>query len=176
MSKLKKITVFLIIGIFSFSLTMGQLVQFNFNTSPYLNPSNTSLHISASDFALSSGTIETNITTGTYFTDEPYIQESGGWTQTSAATAKFFFVTLTAEAGYEFTISSVSFDAYATDAGPSAVSILLDAMEEYTQDMPGSTFQTINHSITGYSGLTSLTVKIAGWNNGSRATTGTGDF
>jgi len=176
MSKLKKITVFLIIGIFSFSLTMGQLVQFNFNTSPYLNPSNTSLHISASDFALSSGTIETNITTGTYFTDEPYIQESGGWTQTSAAAAKYFFITVIAEAGYEFTISSVSFDAYATDAGPSAVSILLDAMEEYTQDMPGSTFQTINHSITGYSGLTSLTVKIAGWNNGSRATTGTGDF
>ena len=75
-----------------------------------------------------------------------------------------------------FHISNFAFDAYATSAGPSAISVLFDTGSVYSTNMPDGALQEINQSVIGYSGLTQITLKIAGWDNGSRPTSGSGAF
>jgi len=173
---MRKFTILLVFALFSVNTLVGQIVKFNFNTNPYLSVSVANTNLSVSDVALSSGTISTNVTTGTYFTDEPYIEESGGWTATDVHSAKYFFITINALSGYKFSISNISFDAYATSAGPAAVSILINSDSVFTFDMPDSDIRNISKSITQYNDLTSVTIKIAGWDNGSRTSSGGGAF
>jgi len=127
-----KFTFLLIFGFFAFKLSFSQLVSYDFNASPYLNASFIAAHCSASSISLSSGTIETNVTTGTYFFDEPYIEEIGGWTATSLSSAKNFYITLTAQPGYLISLSSISVDALVSSAGPSDLSVLINDVQVYT--------------------------------------------
>ncbi|NJO87781.1 MAG: hypothetical protein HC831_01615 [Chloroflexia bacterium] len=158
------------------SLIKAQIVTFNFNTDPYLQVSSNHVNITVSDIALSSGTISTNVTTGTYFTDEPYIDEAGGWALLSQTDAKYFYITITANSGYTFDITNISFEAYATTAGPSAIGFAIDNSNLFSQDMPDASLVSINALVTGQTGLSSATVKVQGWDNTSRSTTGTGNY
>ncbi|OFY92969.1 MAG: hypothetical protein A2491_04670 [Bacteroidetes bacterium RIFOXYC12_FULL_35_7] len=156
----------------------GPIVTFTFNNSPYLSPSTVPANATVSDMALSTGTIETNVTTSSGFTDMPYIAETGGWTATDQASAKNFYFTITPAAGYELNITGISFKAYATSAGPSAFSFDIDnGAATYTTNAPDSSLATINQSISGVTGKTSaVTIKIQGWLNGSRSSAGSGVF
>jgi len=149
-------------------LGWGQIAQFNFPATSSLVVSNKDTNVTVSSFALSAGTIETNITTGTYFPNEPYIEESTGWTATTQASAKNFNFTITAATGYQFTITNISFRAYATAAGPSAVGFAIGGSDLYSVNASDSSLLTVNQAVTGQNNLTSATIKIQGWVNGSR--------
>jgi len=153
----------------------GQIVQFNFNTDPYLTVSSKNANLNVTDMALSSGTIETNITTGTYFPDEPYIEESGGWTAEDQISAKNFTFTITANPGYKFSITNISFNAYATSAGPSAFSAEVDGTSITAVDAPSASLINYSQAVTK-ADLQSAVIKIQGWLNGSRVSTGSGSF
>lgn len=157
-------------------LGWGQIAQFNFPATSSLVVSNKDTNVTVSSFALSAGTIETNITTGTYFPNEPYIEESTGWTATTQTSAKNFNFTITAATGYQFTITNISFRAYATAAGPSAVGFAIGGSDLYSVNASDSSLLTVNQAVTGQNNLTSATIKIQGWLNGSRTSNGTGVF
>lgn len=141
-----------------------------------LSVSTKSTGISVSDMALSSGSIETNITTGSYFPDEPYIEETGGWTASSQAAAKNFYFTITPDAGYMVTITGFSFRAYATGAGPSAFGYDIGGgMATYDGNLPDGALVVVSNSVTGVNNQTgAITIMIQGWTNGTRSTSGGG--
>jgi hypothetical protein len=171
---MKKFTFLSIIGVFTFNCSFSQLLSFNFNAEPYLIASFSHTQLTVSHLQLSSGTIETNISTGTWFTDEPYIEETGGWGSSSIAEAKFFYLTIQTLPGYQFTCAQISLDAYATSSGPSAITFFVDTLTFETTALPNSELIHINQLISGQEPKTSLNIKIAGWNNGSRETSGSG--
>jgi hypothetical protein len=152
------------------------LASFTFPATNSLVVSASATNLSVANVALSTGTIETNITTGAYFPNSPYIEESTGWTATTQATAKSFDFTITASAGYTFTITNVSFNAYATSAGPSAYGFQVAGTDIFSVNATSVALVTVNQTVTGQSSLTSATIKIQGWLNGSRSSAGSGAF
>ena len=162
--------------VFVFNVGWGQVAQFNFPASNSLVVSTNDANVTVSNVSLSAGTIETNITTGAYFPNEPYIEETGGWTATSQASAKNFLFTITAGSGYTFSITNVSFRAYATAAGPSAFGFRIGSTDIYSVNAPDGSIVAVNQSVSSQTGLTTATIKIQGWLNGSRTSAGTGVF
>lgn len=154
----------------------GQIAQFNFPATNSLVVSAKDANVSVTNFSLSAGTIETNITTGAYFPNEPYIEETGGWTATTQSSAKNFNFSITAASGYTFTITNISFRGYATGAGPSAFGYAIGTTDVYSVNAPDSSLLYVDQPVTGFSNLTSTTIKIQGWLNGSRSSAGTGAF
>ena len=153
------------------------ILEFRFTDAPFLQVTRADAHIGVSDMALSSGTIETGIITGDYFPNEPYIEESG-WTASSQDTAKAFRFTITPESGYSLTVTGISFRAYATVAGPSALSYDIGSgLKLFNVDFPSNTLMVISQVVDGVSDqVAPILVQIQGWTNGSRATSGTGAF
>lgn len=154
----------------------GQIAQFNFPATNSLVVSIKDANVTVSNCNLSSGTIETNITTGSYFPNEPYVEETGGWTATSQSTSKNFNFTITANSGYTFTITNISFRAYATSAGPSAFGFGIGSSDIFEINAPDGSIVLINQAVSGQTNLTSATIKIQGWLNGSRTSAGSGVF
>jgi hypothetical protein len=89
---MKKITVLCFFGIICINLLKSQIVEFNFNTAPYLNVSANNANLTVSDMQLSTGTIGVDKTTTSDFSSLPYIEESTGWTATELSNATFFYV------------------------------------------------------------------------------------
>lgn len=154
----------------------AQIAKFNFPASNSLAVSAKDPNVTVTNFSLSTGTIEANITTGAYFPNEPYIEESGGWTATTQATAKNFNFTINAASGYQFTITNISFRAYATSAGPSAFGFAVGNMNLFSTNALDGSLVTVNQAVTGQTNLTTATIKIQGWLNGSRTSNGGGTF
>ncbi|MFN8237263.1 MAG: autotransporter-associated beta strand repeat-containing protein [Chitinophagales bacterium] len=153
------------------------IAEFDFTSSPYLQVTTKDGNVTVTDMALSAGTIETNITTGAYFPNEPYIEETGGWTATSQTTAKNFNFTITANSGYQIQVTSMEFNGYATSAGPSAFSYDIGSgLATYTTNAPDGSLVSVNQTVTGVSSQTILPVLIQGWLNGSRSSAGGGTF
>lgn len=168
------LTFFTLTMLFS-TVSWGQIATFEFPATNSLVCSSKDASLSVSDISLSSGTIETNITTGTYFSNEPYIEETGGWTATSQVDAKCFTFTITANTGYIFSITNISFNSYATSAGPSAFSSEIDGTSIAVVNAPSATLVNYSQAVSK-SGLSSAVIKIQGWSNGSRTTSGGGTF
>lgn len=154
------------------------ILSFRFTDPPYLQVSTKDSNLNVTDMALSVGVIETQIVTGTYFPNEPYIEETGGWTAEDQATAKNFNFSFQPAAGYQVAVTAISFRAYATSAGPSAFGFdIRDGTATYAVDAPDSTLVEVFQPVAGINGETaSINVMIQGWTNGSRATSGTGTF
>ena len=169
---------FLILTVVSFlpKDCKAQIAQFDFPATNSLVVSSKDANVSVTNFALTTGTIETNITTGTYFPNEPYVEESGGWTSIVQLGAKAYQFTITANAGYVFSITNISLRAYATSAGPSAFGISLDGSSVFSTNAPDQVLVVVNTPIAGQTNLTTKTISIEGWLNGSRASTGAGVF
>ncbi|HRZ11713.1 MAG TPA: S8 family serine peptidase [Kiritimatiellia bacterium] len=154
------------------------LVRFEFAAAPFLAPETVAGVVTCSVMSLSSGTIETNVTTGIYFPNEPYIEETGGWTAGSQAGAKYFAFTIYPLTGYSVSITGITFRAYATAAGPSAFSWDIDGgAATHTVNAPEASLVLVNDPVTGVEYKDSpMVVMIQGWTNGSRSTSGTGVF
>ena len=154
------------------------ILAFRFLEDPYLQVSTKDDNLTVSNMALSVGTIDAAIFTGTYFPNEPYIEETGGWTAEDQATAKNFNFSFQPAAGYQVAVTAISFRAYATAGGPSAFGFdVRDGTATYAVDAPDSTLVEVMQPVAGINGETaSINVMIQGWTNGTRATTGTGTF
>lgn len=174
-SRVHSIALFAIV-LLAHTTAWTQIAQFNFPAASSLVVSAKDPNVMVSNFSLSAGTIETNITTGTYFPNEPYVEETGGWTATSQNTAKNFTFTITAASGYQFTITNISFRAYATNAGPSAFGFAVGTTSIYNTNAPDGSLVTVNQAVSGQTNLTSAAIKIQGWLNGSRTSAGSGAF
>ncbi len=168
-----------------FTLTIGisdvpaeGIADFRFNTVPYLQVTAKDGNLAVSDMALSAGTIETAAVAGDYFTDEPFIEETAGWTATSQAEAKAFQFTITPAEGASMTIDAISFKAYATSAGPSAYGFDVGGgLATHEVDAPSAALLVVSQAVAGVVGQTGpIVVKIQGWANGSRETSGAGVF
>jgi hypothetical protein len=150
---------------------------FSFSAAPFLNPTQNAINTTSSNISLSpSGTIETNITTGTVFMNEPYIQESS-WTSTSQTGAKAFCFTITPSANFKINITNFSYQALATGAGPTATGFSIGGTFYSGSSLGDGTLSSISSAINDKNNITSPTnVCIQGWLDGSRASTGGGDF
>lgn len=154
----------------------GQIAQFNFPATNQLAVTSKDANVSVSDIVLSAGTIETNITTGNYFPNEPYIEETAGWTADNQTASKNFHFTITATSGFQFSITNISFRAYATSAGPTVFGFAIGSNNIYSTNATDASLIVVNQSVSGQSGLTTATIKIQGWLNGSRTSAGGGGF
>ncbi len=153
----------------------AQLVEFNFSAAPYLEASSLNSQLTATAVSLSSGTISTNQEAGTYFSNEPYIAEAGGWGETSYQNGKYFTFSLEAQAGYLFNLNTFSFEAYATSAGPSALTVLVNNDSLFTCNITDA-LQQISIPLSSYSQLQTVECKIIGWDNASRDVSGGGSL
>lgn len=168
---------FIMIALFvGLETSYGQIATFDFPATSSLVVTTKDANTTVSNVVLSAGTIETNITFGTYFPNEPYIEETGGWTASTQAAAKNFNFTITAASGYQFTITNISFKAYATGAGPSAFGFAIGATNIYSVNAPDGSVVAVNQPVSGQTNLTSATINIQGWLNGSRTSAGSGTF
>jgi hypothetical protein len=123
--------------------------------------------------------ISTGITTGSYFPDEPYIQGSVGWANASQTGAKEFCFTITIPDGTTIDISNVSYNAYATGEGPSAVGFRIGGTNYAATNIDGggTSITPVSASMSDQDGLTgSVEICMQGWDNGYRITSGGGDF
>ncbi len=154
------------------------LAAFRFQTDPYLPVSTKDADLTVTDMALSAGTIETAIITGDYFPNEPYVEETGGWTNAAQAGAKAFVFTVTPASGKTLTIDGIFFRAYATAAGPTAYGFDIGGgLATYAVDAPSNALLVVSQAVAGVTGQTGpVEIRIQGWLNGSRTSTGAGVF
>lgn len=152
------------------------LAGFTFPASDALEPTTVAGNLTVSDLAITSGTISTNITFGSYFPNEPYVQGNSGWTSSTQTGAKAFTITITADPGFEFSIDNVFFRGYATGAGPAAIGFAIGSTNLFAVDAPSSSLVVVDETVSGQTGLTSAVISIQGWDNDSRTTSGGGDF
>jgi hypothetical protein len=166
-----------IIFVLGFKAFLFCQTVFSFSAASFLTPTQNATNTTSSDISLApSGTIETNITTGTLFMNEPYIQESS-WTSTSQSGAKAFCFTITPSANFKINITNFSYQALATGAGPTATGFSIGGTFYSGSLLGDGTLSSINSAINDKNNITSPTnVCIQGWLDGSRTSTGGGDF
>lgn len=153
------------------------IAAFRFSADPHLKVSTKDANITVTDMSLGTGTIETNVTTGTYFPNEPYVEETGGWAVDNQASAKSFRFTLTPNVGYQVSITGISFRAYATDAGPSAMGYDIGGAASFAFDATNQSLITVSQVVSGVDNQAGgIFIQIQGWTNGTRQSSGTGAF
>lgn len=154
------------------------LLAFRFNGAPHLQVTTKETNFSVSAMALTSGTIETNQTSTTNFPDRPYVEETGGWTSPDQTGAKAFTFTVTPDVGYQISITGISFRAWMTAAGPSALGYsIAGGLATYATDAAATNLLVISNGVSGVNNQTgAITIQIQGWTNGSRVTSGGGIF
>ncbi|MFT3680676.1 MAG: hypothetical protein QM791_10415 [Ferruginibacter sp.] len=155
--------------------SIAQLATFDFPATNSLVRSSAASNVTVSDMALSTGTIETNIVIAG-FPNPPYISETAGWTGTTQAGAKYFTFTITADPQYRFTITNIAFRGYATTQGPERMGFAIGNTNIYSVSSPDATLVYVNQAVTGQTDITTATIKIQGWLDGSRSSSGGGPF
>lgn len=157
------------------TLPHGLLSRYDFTgmvIDPHMvNPSVTSSHLVHNSGRPGIASLNVGSWTGS---GVPYAQASSGFWATSPNDARFFVYALEARDGTTFAITNIQLAARATAQGPSALSILIDDEVVSTVNMPSGQTTTIDVPISGYDEQTLATIKIVGWDNGSRSTPGTG--
>ena len=143
-------------------------------------PTTLAAGLTAGDIALSdNGTISTgSVNAGDWSSPLPYIQGNSGWDETDPGEAKAFTFTLEAEPGFAFSLSEFQFEDRATGAGPSAMGVWINNTPVFSRDVANSENEVNVIDLTGlgFDDLTSAVFAIAGWDNGSRSTTGGGQW
>lgn len=104
----------------------------------------------------------------------PVAQSGSGWSEENAADAKYFFFTIDANNGFEMDVEELSFEWRATNAGPSAITVEINGTEISTFDAINNETTLFTAPLTAFNNLTEIEVRIKGWDNGSRSTSGTG--
>jgi len=132
-------------------------------------------NISATDLSISDG----DIIYGSFQDDTwegpmPYAQANGGWDVENPLEAKYFSFAISGDEGYVVTIDRIEFEERATNQGPSAFTIYANGSEIATSDVPDS--ETRSHSFEIAGSFSEVEFRFAGWDNGSRSTSGTGQW
>jgi hypothetical protein len=152
------------------------LGEFNF-TGSSATPSNVATGLNVSNIGLSAGSVNFGSVNPTewFGSGTPYGQGNGGWTADNSGTAKNFNFDINIDDADEFDFTGITLYFRATGAGPSAITVFANDVNLGTLNVPDS--RTLPFHYCGeINDLTSLNIKIAGWRNGSRTTTGGGQF
>jgi hypothetical protein len=157
-----------------------RLVSYEF-THGTLSASQANSLLTVSAFQVSAGTLTTASAATAGFSNPPFAT-ARGWTDTDLATAKFFYVDITAESGFSFDITGVSFRMSATANGPSAYGLVIGESVILQQDIPSTAAFDVSVNASDLElleevvNLSTIRVRIPAWLNGSRTTTGSGDL
>ncbi|MFO7745517.1 MAG: T9SS type A sorting domain-containing protein, partial [Psychroflexus sp.] len=141
---------------------------------PTYSPGNATL----SNFGISENSLIYG-TTGTWSgSGIPYAQGNTGWGAMSPDVAKNFFFTLKPDTGFRANLTNISFEWKVTGAGPSAITVEVNGTEVETFNAADTNPNpsVFSASLTGFDNLSEVIVRIKGWDNGSRSTTGGGQF
>lgn len=170
---------FILLSLFAFSTSWGQEQSFSidFNTTAPNQTITAPAGVTISQVGVSAGSISYN-SFGTTFGGTPFAESSSGWMATTDPdAAKNFFFTITADLGITFDLKSVGSLVRSTNAGASDMALLVNGDLIETVATPNSATPVLSVSgtdFTDYDGLTSVTIKIAGYDGGSRTSTGGG--
>lgn len=170
-----------IVFLFAFTLNLlGQsedLVLYTF-TNETTEPEFVHFNINASEFQISSGSVGFGSSQeGTWGgSGVPYAEGTGGWSAETSDDAKYFYLTLEGEDEATFNITNISFQYRATGAGPSAMTVTINGDDIHSIDVIENETLDFNLDISGYENLSDAEIKIKGWDNGSRETSGGGAF
>ncbi|MBZ9777338.1 T9SS type A sorting domain-containing protein [Psychroflexus sp. CAK8W] len=139
---------------------------------PTYSPGNATL----SNFGISENSLIYG-TTGTWSgSGIPYAQGNTGWGAMSPDVAKNFFFTLKPDTGFRANLTNISFEWKVTGNGPSAITVEVNGTEVETFNAADNNPIIFSASLTGFDNLSEVIVRIKGWDNGSRSTTGGGQF
>ena len=160
------------------SVTRGQtiLVDYPF-TGNSAEPTSLPAGLQATEMEISSGSIGFGSSHAGTWTGSgtPYGQGNSGWSAGSAADGKYFSFTLSTDGADHFDLTSISFLYRATGAGPSAMTVTVNGTEIISADVAENETLPFEHPLS-LQGESAVEVKIIGWDNGSRQTTGGGAF
>lgn len=106
----------------------------------------------------------------------PVVQGNSGWSAMDPMDAKYFYFNVVPDHGYAVTLDRFSMYMQATAAGPSAVTIEINGRDVATLEVSSGSIEHIDLDLEGFVELEDAVVKIKGWDNGSRTTTGGGAF
>ena len=155
------------------------LEYMNVADSESLSPTNVEAGILGNDLELSAGTFNFgSAQAGTWTRPLPYAQGNGGWGAGASADGKYFSFVITGD-GSTFTLSELSFEERATGAGPSAITVTINGVDVFNDDVPDSDTRLHELDLSSFSefeDISSADVRIIGWDNGSRGTSGNGQF
>lgn len=104
----------------------------------------------------------------------PYAQMAGNLASPTPDNARHFVYTLEAKWGVTYTITNIRFLARATAQGPSAVSVSINGDIIHTQSIEAGEVISFNTPVIEHSNMDLATIRILGWDNGSRTTSGDG--
>jgi len=139
-------------------------------------PAQSPNNATTSNFGISAGSVGFG-TTGTWAgSGTPYAEGSGGWGQTNVENAKNFNFNVEADSGFVIDVSNISFEWRTTGVGPSAITLEINGVEVATFNSGSNAQGVFIESLSGFENLSNLEVVIKGWDNGSRSTSGNGDF
>ncbi len=168
---------FIFLGLCTLPL-QAQNITIDFSKSSPNQIINAPAGITVSEVEVSSGSISYE-SFGTTFDGTPAAESSGNWmTTTDPLDAKHFFFTIQAEPGYSFDLTDISSLVRSTAAGPSGMALIVGDDIINTVSTPNQATPILSVSGSGlsdYNNLTELTIKIAGYDDGSRNSTGSGD-
>lgn len=157
------------------------LEYFNVADATTTSPNSVATGLGATNLTLSAGGILTgSAQAATWTRPMPYAQGNGGWGVGNSDDGKFFTYTVSADGAESFTLTELSFEDRATGVGPSALTVRVNGITVYNVNVADSDtrLNTIDLTAfdTDFEDITSAEVRIIGWDNGSRTTSGTGQF
>ncbi len=129
------------------------------------------------------GLTDGNLTTGEFNAADwssplPYLQGGSGWDETDPAGAKAFTFGMEAEPGEVFSLVEFRFEDRATGAGPSAMGVWINGTQVFARHVADSENEVNAIDLAGFSldALTEAEFVVAGWDDGSRDTSGGGQW
>ena len=150
----------------------GQIAIFDFTGGSFADSAgSTKLAVSDVSTDATGGTDGFNVFTSTSGWDSAaQISGAGNFFSTPttlAAAGNAIIFTITANSGYEFSISEFSFQARSTGAAPADIGFTIngtpyDFSESYSND---DVITTVSQNSLGYTGLSTATISIQGWNS-----------
>jgi len=169
MKKQKLTLLALVAGLGLAGNSFGQIAIFDF-TGESLADSASTTNLVVSEVSTNSSF--NSFTSATEWDSAAQVSGAGNFfsaptTQADASNAITF--TITANSGYEFSISGFSFQARSTSTAPADVGFIIngtlyDFSANYSND---STITTISQGSLGFTELTAATISIQGWNSSS---------
>lgn len=172
--KIFLISTFVFFGMATTAWGQVTLVNYSF-TGNSADPSTIETGLASTALGLSTGTVGYGTSQSSEWTGSgtPYIEEGGGWTATDSTLGKYFTFTISTDGAESFDLTNISFLHRATGAGPTALTVTVNGSVISSINMGDSETLEYNKTLS-LTGITTAEVRIIGWDNGSRTSSGGG--
>lgn len=151
----------------------AQVVRFTFDQG--VEPAQSDGLLQVSSLQISSGNLFTGSVSVPDFSGD-YVA-GNGWTATTREDARNFYVDITSRDGFVLDVTGVSVLVHATASGPEVAGLQIGSLEVSTVSLPaGQTVSLDTGTITSLTGVSEIRIAVQGWLDGSRASSGNGQF